>query len=212
MGTVRRFELHPPGAPRRAAVEALIRRVYRTRYDADLRDFAPVLVSLADETGLVAAAGYRPAQHHPLFLERYLGRPVQTLLPVGDEAPPLRRHIVEVGHLAALRPGEGRRLIAPLTAHLLEEGYVWVVSTATRELRQLLGRMGITPCALGAADPRALGAEQAQWGRYYEHDPVILAGRLAQAMRRLSMARRPQPVAEPHTLIDPCATRQGAES
>jgi hypothetical protein len=98
---------------------------------------------------------------------------------------PRRAAIVEVGHLAAMRAGEGRRLIVQLGPHLAAQGFQWVVSTLTEELRQLFVRIGVVPLALGRADPAVLGADAQAWGRYYEHRPVVLAGYLPQALRRL---------------------------
>ena len=61
-----------------------------------------------------------------------------------------------------------------------------MVSTLTEELRRLFLRIGVTPLTLGAADPAALGDEAVHWGSYYEHRPLVLAGHLPQALRRLS--------------------------
>ena len=181
----RRRVVHGPDHPERGAVEAIIRGVFAERYGAALSGFAPLLVSLSDDSGLLAAAGYRPAASGPLFLERYLSAPVQTLLAPQTGAAPARQGIVEVGHLAAGRAGEGRRLILQLGPHLAAQGFQWVVSTLTEELRQLFVRIGVAPLALGHADPTALGAEAASWGRYYEHRPVVLAGQLPLALRQL---------------------------
>ncbi len=172
--------------PGRAQVEAFIRSVYARRYGAQVRHFTPVLVFLRDATGIVAAAGYRQAHASPLFLERYLDAPVETLLGAGNGLEPERKSIVEVGHLAAARAGEGRRLILLLSAHLAQQEFVWVVSTLTRELRSLFLRIGVTPVTLGVANPAALGDDAVNWGSYYEHSPLVLAGHLPQAMRRLA--------------------------
>lgn len=172
--------------PDRAEVESFIHDVYARRYGAQVRHFAPVLAYLRDATGIVAAAGYRQAHKSPLFLERYLDAPVETLLASGHGAVPARHTIVEVGHLAASRAGEGRRLILMLGVHLAQHDFQWVVSTLTHELRLLFLRIGVTPLTLGVADPAALGDEAVHWGSYYEHSPLVLAGHLPQAMRRLS--------------------------
>ena len=37
-----------------------------------------------------------------------------------------------------------------------------------------------------AADPSALGDEAAAWGSYYAHEPVVLAGEVQPALRRLA--------------------------
>jgi hypothetical protein len=181
----RRLATHGRQDPGRPAVESFIRRVFEARYGASLTTFAPVLVSLSDDTGIVAAAGYRRADGGTLFLERYLDAPVEALLAQQAAASPARADIVEVGHLAAARAGEGRRLILQLGPHLAAQGFQWVVSTLTEELRQLFLRIGVAPLALGQADPRALGDDAAAWGRYYAHRPVVLAGHLPQALRRL---------------------------
>ena len=185
-----RLQVHGPLDARRGPVEQFIRGVYRERYDADVQHFAPVLVSLQDADGeIVAAAGYRPADAGPLFLERYLGAPVQQLLAADSAAPVARSGIVEVGHLAASRAGEGRRLITLMGPHLAAQGYQWVVSTLTEELRHLFVRLGIVPMALGVADPAVLGDEAAAWGSYYDHRPVVLAGHIELALQRLAQRR-----------------------
>ncbi len=177
-----------PDAPARRAVEAFIDTVYRERFGATVRAFAPQLVALSDAQGhVVAAAGYRGGGQGPLFLERYLSAPVEHLLASPGETTPERAGIVEVGHLSAIRAGEGSRLITALGRHLAAQRFQWVVSTLTQELRQLfVRRLGITPLALAAAHPDALGEDAADWGRYYEHAPVVLAGRLDASLRTLA--------------------------
>lgn len=183
--------IHEPGDPRRGAVEDFIRHVYAQRYGAEVRQFAPTLVSLCDDGVLVAAAGYRSAGSGPLFLERYFNAPIESLLTLPPDSAPPRDRIVEIGHLSAARAGEGRRLIRMLALHLQSLPYEWVVSTMTTGLRQMFLRLGITPLALGVADPQALGAEAAQWGSYYDHHPIVLAGQLHHALGQ--MARRQAP-------------------
>lgn len=171
----------------RAGVEAFIRDVYRARYGATVPAFAPTLVALRDAAGeIVAAAGYRGAGDGPLFLERYLDAPVEQLLSAAGTPALPRRRIVEVGHLAASRAGEGRRLILALGPHLAARRFQWVTSTLTQELRHLFVRLGITPLALAPARAETLGDEARDWGRYYEHAPVVLAGRLDSALRVLA--------------------------
>ena len=176
---------HTIDDPRRREVEAFIRRVYAERYGADVVGFAPTLVSLHDDSGIVAAAGYRSAGDGTLFLEGYLSAPVESLLAAHAERTPARERIVEVGHLAAGRAGEGRRLILLLARHLAEQRFDWVVSTLTSELRHLFVRIGVAPLALGAADPATLGPGCGRWGTYYDHHPVVLAGQLHQSLQQL---------------------------
>jgi hypothetical protein len=186
-----RWSVHGVDDPRRAEVESFVRRVYARRFGARVPQFAPVLVSLGDAAGIAAAAGYRVARLGPLFLERYLDAPIESVLARHAGRAPARERIVEVGHLAASRPGAGRRLIGLLGPYLAGLGCDWVASTVTIELRRLFARLGITPLALGAADPALLGSDAACWGSYYAHRPVVLADRLSRVLPRLARHRTP---------------------
>ena len=84
----------------------------------------------------------------------------------------------------------GKRVEVPKAEHgidpaLVDERAVKVVSTLTESLRHLFLRLGITPLVLGAADPERLGADAQAWGRYYDHQPIELAGQQPQALQRL---------------------------
>lgn len=186
-----RLRLYRAGDAGRSAVEAFVRQVYAERFEAEVPGFAPVLVGLHDDLGLAAAAGYRAADGGPLFLERYLDAPVQSMLAPHAGTAPARASIVEVGHLAAIRAGAGRQMIRLLGPQLAAEGFDWVVGTLTEELRHLMLRLGVTPLALGSAQAEALGDEARHWGRYYEHRPMVLAGRLRQALPRLARQASP---------------------
>lgn len=185
-----RLAVHEAHDPQRARVERFIHDVYLQRYGARVRHYAPVLVSLHDEAGeLLAAAGYRTGDTGSLFLERYLQQPVESLLQQGTAVHVPRARVAEVGHLSAVQPGAGKRLIHLMGPHLAGLGLDWVVSTLTQELQHLFVRLGITPLALGVADVAQLGAAAADWGSYYDHRPVVVAGRIDLALRVLARRR-----------------------
>jgi hypothetical protein len=184
-GSALRLVVHGPRDSGRAAVEAFIAGIYAQRYGARVATFTPHLVSLQDDAGIVAAAGYRSADSEPLYLERYLDAPIEQILARQTGVQSSRAGLFEVGHLAARRAGEGRRLIHLLGQHWAQQHCQWVVSTLTQELRHLFLRIGVTPLALGRADPAVLGADAASWGSYYDHAPVVLAGHLGLALRNL---------------------------
>ena len=177
---------HAVGDISRSSVEAFIRTVYARRFGANLLHFAPTLVSLRDQNGVLAAAGYRSAGTGRLFLETYLEAPIEQVLASHHCVAPARARIVEVGHLAAERAGEGLRLVRLLGPHLAALGFHWVVCTLTEELRHLFERLGVAPLVLGRADPAALGDRARYWGRYYEHHPMVLAGHLPRALQQLT--------------------------
>jgi hypothetical protein len=190
-----RLYVYGTDARRRRAVEKFIREVYARRFAARLQNFAPFLVALESEGDILAAAGYRPATH-PLFLERYLAAPIDAVLRTLTPDAPARARIAEVGHLAAVRPGAGRLLMPLLGAHLASLGFEWVASTATVELRSLFARMGLEPLVLGEADPLVLGADIAQWGSYYAHRPLVVAGSIEAGMARIARKDVPGPASE----------------
>jgi hypothetical protein len=67
-----------PDGGRRAQAEDLIRRCYAERYQARIRHFMPCLLGLEAPDGRVlGAVGCRRAQDGTLFLERYLGEPIE---------------------------------------------------------------------------------------------------------------------------------------
>ena len=182
--------VHPEQDAKRSNVERFIHGVYRERYGARVQHYAPVLVSLRNaEHEIIAAAGYRIADRAALFLERYLSQPVEALLARDTTQGVARARIVEVGHLSASQVGAGKRLIHLMGPHLAGLGLEWVVSTLIQELQHLFVRLGITPLALGVADPALLGAAASDWGSYYDHRPVVVAGRIDLALRMLERRR-----------------------
>jgi hypothetical protein len=171
------FRLHRRRDAARAETEEFIARVYRQHFAARLVHFMPVLVSRHIDGRACAAAGYRSAVE-PLFLERYLPRPIEKTLAAIIGRPVAREEIVEVGQFASQCAGEGRRLMPALARHLADAGFRWAVITATAELRRLFRHQGLSALPLGDAQRRCVGEEARLWGSYYRHSPKVLAGDL----------------------------------
>ncbi|MBC9072378.1 thermostable hemolysin [Thauera sp. CAU 1555] len=172
------------GHPRRAAAEDFIRDVFRRRYEAEVPGFAPNLMLLEQAPRIVAAAGWRGAESEALMLEQYLDEPIEHAISRLAGQPVPRGRIVEVGNLAAERPGGSVAVILALAAHLDQLGFEWVVFTATSELIGIFRRLDLPPLALAPADPHRLGAQAQAWGRYYDTRPVVVAGRLRLALEK----------------------------
>jgi hypothetical protein len=182
---------HPPlvrhavaGHPRRAAAEDFIRDVFRRRYEAEVPGFAPNLMLLEQAPRIVAAAGWRGAESEALMLEQYLDEPIEHAISRLAGQPVARGRIVEVGNLAAERPGGSVAVILALAAHLDQLGFEWVAFTATSELIGIFRRLDLPPLALAPADPQRLGEQAQAWGRYYDTRPVVVAGRLRLALEK----------------------------
>lgn len=161
----------------RARLQAFIGASFAARHGARVRHFMPELLALATADGEPRAAiGVRDAAGGPLFLERYLDRPVQDEIARVQGATVARSRIAEVGNLACPNAGLARLLIVALTDLLIAEGFEWVVFTATTEVSNSFRRLELAPLVLGTADPARMGDERADWGSYYECNPRVMAG------------------------------------
>ncbi|OIN94400.1 MAG: hypothetical protein AUJ20_00700 [Comamonadaceae bacterium CG1_02_60_18] len=170
---------------RRPEAETFIQRIFADRYNAHVTTFAPNLVALEQRGSIVAAAGWRSAQATPLFLERYLDTPIEHAMAHLAPSPIERRHIAEVGHLAAQKPGSSIYLFRALASHLHAQGFEWVASTATQELVGLFARLGLPPLALAAANPERLYEQASSWGSYYDTQPIVAVGKIKAALQRM---------------------------
>lgn len=164
----------------RESVERFITDIYARSYGARIRVRYPVLMSVQDEDGrLLAATGFRPAMDENLFLEQYLDRPVEQALAVP------RRQIVEIGNLASDGGGASTYLFAALAAYLDYRGFTQAVATSTGFLERRFHQMGLRPRSLAKADPSLLLEKDECWGTYYDTQPRVIAGSVAEGYRRL---------------------------
>jgi len=172
-------------SPRRQEAESFIRSVFHRHHEAYVRSFAPNLLLLEQQERVIAAVGWRGADQEPLFLERYLDDPVEILMERLTGQVFSRGRVVEVGHLASAKPGGSVQAIVSLARHLAREGYEWVVFTATRDLVRIFTKLGLPLLALAKADPARLGAQAGDWGRYYDAQPIVVAGPIWLALERV---------------------------
>lgn len=171
----------------RAEVEAFIRETFSLAYAANVRSFMPRLLAVCRKDGdLLAAFGVRSARNEKLFLENYLDHPVEEEIEKKVGVKLDRSKIVEIGNLAAIYPGGVRWMIVALTVMLYEEGYEWVVFTGTSTLRNGFNRLGLHPVEICPARAERLGREeQARWGSYYDHNPVVMFGNIRQGFQSM---------------------------
>jgi hypothetical protein len=190
--TARTTARHAPGLHEqrdsdRAQAEFFIRDVFAVAYRARLGSLMPTLLAERDaDGGILAACGLRRGGAGPLFLEAYLGQPVESAIGAHSDLAVARERIVEVGNLAVLPPFTAREFIASLTRHLLAGDAEWSVFTAVTTLRNAFARMGVPFLRLGVARLDALPeADRAAWGTYYDTAPEVLAVRVRDAAHAL---------------------------
>jgi len=184
------FQAHMAGSPDRLKVEQYIAQQFRSVHGATIHDFMPVLLTMGCHGMTTAATGVRAAAHQALFLEQYLSQPIESSLTELAGKPVQRASIVEIGNLVATQGGSSYLLFMVLTAVLEQAGFDWVVFTATPQVQKVLASLGLEIHALCEADPsRLTHSNLAEWGRYYNSRPQVVAGNVAEAMQVLEQRK-----------------------
>jgi len=175
----------------RHVVECFIRDVFARRFAARLDTLLPNLVASRDAAGGIhAAAGYRSAGAERLFLEQYLDAPIEQIVYANYGERIERAKIVEVGNLATVGGRSAVRLVANLIPHLMLQGFRWVVFTGNDAVRNLFQRLHLFPFAICTANPASLGDAGSAWGSYYDHHPIVMAGRLYDGAATIALPAR----------------------
>jgi hypothetical protein len=178
--------------PERQRVEDFIEATYRKAFSAKIQRHFPTLISAQDESGqILAAAGFRFAQHDQLYLESYLDEPIEASCRARG-INVRRREIAEIGNLSSAGRGASIFLFLALASHLEQRGVKIAAATATRRLRRMFQTVKFESVELGEAGASHV-AEGAAWGAYYEHDPIVLAGEVKIGRENLQRLYADQP-------------------
>jgi len=184
------FQLYTTGSAERNSVENYISNQFSTVYSATISSFMPYLVTMNCEGGISATAGIRPADQHSLFLEQYLGQPIEKSLSAKIGTAVKRQHIVEIGNLAATRRGSSQLLFLLLTGLLHSTPFEWIVFTGNQQIAKSLQRLGVNLHNLGDADPEQLSIDkQSDWGSYYQSNPHVFCANIAQGKEAMNSSR-----------------------
>ena len=171
---------------------ALISRRYREAFGAMPRPSFTAYRLMNRGESACAALGYRRARGQRLFLECYLDRPVEQHVSEVLGRSIARSGIVEIGNFAAENAVAMIELWGAVANDLASGGEV-AVATLTAPLRGMFGRIGVPIHALAPARPDALAGRAADWGSYYDADPIVCCGLIApgqQAIARFLARRR----------------------
>lgn len=186
---------HGRYSPERHLLEDFVRREFLAHFGARIRHFMPELLALHGPEGAIrGVVGCRPAAGEPLFLETYTREPIESVLAARNGFLVPRERIVEIGGLACRGATAAIAIVRALVPHLLNAGFTWVVFTGADTIMNVFRHLGLAPLELCAADPALLGSARHDWGTYYEHDPRVVAGRIADGFKtaQTRLARKPQ--------------------
>lgn len=183
--------------PQRRQVEGFLQDAYAKAFGGTIRRHYPILMSVWDgDHALHAAAGFRFAVCQPLFLEQYLDAPIEAAIGGALDCSVARNEVAEIGNLAANSPGASVFLFLALAGYLQQHGCRYAAATATRQLRRMFRQVGFGVTELQDANPDRLTSGSADWGTYYDHAPVVLAGEIAPAFQPLQRRLAAQPLDE----------------
>lgn len=168
----------------KASAVDLVRRRFLEVHGAQVSPAYDRLLDVRESDGSRAALGYRRAADEVLFLERYLAAPVEACLSAVVGRPVARTGIIEIGNLAAADPFAMIALWG-MAANDLGSGSEFAVATLTAPLRAMFARLGVTLHELAPAGIEQVGQPEG-WGRYYDTDPRVCAGRIAQGQQAIA--------------------------
>ena len=161
-------------SPRASKVKTHIQKIYRDAYGASISEFAPLLVAASNRDGeILCASGIRTAADG-FFSETYLDGDLSSALLAHTGLAIDPSEIVEAVSLASATPFPVLSMLDAMISWGRAQGKTCGVFTATKKLRRLLDRAGLTYTALCPASPTRI-ANQDDWGSYYETDPWVCA-------------------------------------
>jgi hypothetical protein len=168
-----------------AAEFALIRQRYRDVLGASVSPAFSSYIHRGASPENGAALGYRRAGVGRLFLENYLSVPVEEATSAALGRKIERQQIVEIGNFASNNAVAMIELWGE-AANDLARGNEVAVATLTEPLRRMFERIGLQILVLAPARAECLGSDAHQWGGYYDLNPQVCAGMIAEGQRAIS--------------------------
>jgi hypothetical protein len=169
----------------------LISAQYRDVFGARQPQTFDRFMACNSEHGSTAALGYRRADQGNLYLEIYLDEAIEDAVSRAFGKTILRADIVELGNLAAVS-GIAMIQLWGRAANDLGSTSQVAVATLTLQMRAMFARIGLPLTELAPARPDAVAGSGQNWGKYYDADPVVCAGLIAEGQHALArhFARR----------------------
>ncbi|MGR6873756.1 thermostable hemolysin [Pseudomonas sp. HK3] len=161
----------------RSKVEEFLRNGFKKSFNANTQSFMPLIMETKDNNNRTSACfGIRNIQDSPAFLEHYLEKPIEQCISEVAKQPISRENVVELGSIIGSGKGAGGWLIIAAAAWLQGAGYEWGALTATNDLKKAFSKQGVSLLELADANQTRLPVNEiANWGSYYENEPVVYA-------------------------------------
>lgn len=161
----------------RARVENYIANVFSESFNADLKEFMPLLVTFENQNGeIFAALGIRFADQQILFAEQYSHKEIDTVVLEKFNILDKREHIVEIGSLASTKSGYAHHLFLAMTKILTSWRYQWLTFTGIPAVINVFRKLKLNPIELCNATIKDLVHSDTNWGSYYDKNPKVMIG------------------------------------
>lgn len=182
-----RYAIQQVRGAERQRVASFMAAKFQQHFGASISDDTDQVFAAYDDNGEILLAFGLNLSVNTFFSQHYVsdlsGRLRQCCGVDGRET--LRA--VELAHLCVRAPRDLCRMV-PRLARFLSGMADVLVCTATSELSSYFVRRGLAPHQLGRARVTDLPPGQRHgWGNYYEHQPLVLCGRLADASAKLDL-------------------------
>ena len=171
------FEIVVSNSVLRMSLEARIRSGFGMHFRACVAEYMPRFAYYRHLHGGTGVLGMRGASEESLYLESYLGNPVEEVIRCAAGCAVSRAQIVEVGQFVVDDRGIVPDFFEDLVPFLASQGFEWVCFTGTDRIRAILKRVGFGGLPVAAADQDLVRNKPDRWGPYYGHDPVVLVGK-----------------------------------
>lgn len=172
------FDIVDRNSVLRTSLEARIRSGFGTHFRACVAEYMPRFAYYQHLTGGTGVIGVRCASEERLYLESYLDDPVEEIIQNAADCTVSRAKIVEVGQFVVDDRGIVADFFEDLVPFLARQGFDWVCFTGTDRIRAILKRVGFSGLPVAAASQDLVRNKPDRWGTYYEHDPVVIIGKL----------------------------------
>jgi len=179
------FSLYFKESAKRKDLEQYIHDKYQSAYDAELNHYMPCFLTMEGDSCINSTLGVRTAKRGKLFVEQYSAKPIDEEIQEHCNTEVSRDEIVEIGNLAALKPGSSQLLLVILVAFLHRSGYKWATFSATEDVQKITNKLGFTTYKLCEAKSRCLNGDAKDWGNYYDSKPYLIAGDVEHTYKKL---------------------------
>lgn len=172
------FTLAEPDSYMRTELESRIRAGFGQHFQACIEGFMPELAVYRHASGAEGVIGIRSARAERLFLESYLDLPIEVAVSRCAATRVRRDQIAEVGQFVISDRESVSDFFRDLVPFLRSQGFHWVCFTGTDRIRALLSRIGFEGRPVATATRDRVGSSDDDWGSYYDHEPVVIVGKL----------------------------------